>query len=94
MLFFMYIITIRNNVLNLLNLFIFNLKLGLFQKAIMQSGCMFNPWAFNENHRESAFKLAKHLGCEKDNPQEVVQYLLNVPAIDIVKFTKIEVMMH
>lgn len=69
-------------------------KLGLFQKAIMQSGCMFNPWAFNENHRESAFKLAKHLGCEKDNPQEVVQYLLNVPAIDIVKFTKIEVMMH
>jgi len=60
----------------------------------MQSGCIFNPWAFNENHRESAFKLAKHLGCEKDNPKEVVQYLLNVPAIDIVKFTKIEVMMH
>lgn len=60
----------------------------------MQSGCIFNPWAFNENHRESAFKLAKRLGCEKDNPKEVVQYLLNVPAIDIVKFTKIKVMMH
>ncbi|XP_026805381.1 esterase FE4-like isoform X2 [Rhopalosiphum maidis] len=63
---------------------------GLFQKAIMQSGCIFNPWAFNENHRESAFKLAKHLGCEKDNPKEVVQYLLNIPAIDIVNFTKIK----
>lgn len=59
----------------------------------MQSGCMFNPWAFTEKHREAAFKLAKNLGCEKDNPKEIVQYLLNVPAIDIVKLTKIEVVM-
>lgn len=57
----------------------------------MQSGCMFNPWALNEKHRESAFKLAKNLGCEKDNPKEVVQYLLNIPAIDIVKSITIDV---
>ncbi|XP_022165542.1 esterase E4-like [Myzus persicae] len=63
---------------------------GFFQKAIMQSGCMFNPWALNEKHRESAFKLAKNLGCEKDNPKEVVQYLLNIPAIDIVKSITID----
>lgn len=60
----------------------------------MQSGCMFNSWAFTEKHREAAFKLAKNLGCEKVDPKEIVQYLLNVPAIDIVKLTKIEVVMH
>lgn len=70
------------------------MKLGLFQKAIMQSGCMFNSWAFTEKHREAASKLAKNLGCVKDDPKEVVQFLLSVPAIDIVKLTKIEVVMH
>ncbi|KAL4143921.1 hypothetical protein QTP88_006173 [Uroleucon formosanum] len=63
---------------------------GYFQKAIMQSGSIFNPWALNEKHRESAFKLAKNLGCENDNPKEVVQYLLNIPAIDIVKSITID----
>jgi len=57
----------------------------------MQSGCMFNVWALNEKHRESAFKLANNLGCKKDNPKEVVQYLLNLPAIDIVKSITIDV---
>lgn len=58
----------------------------------MQSGCLFNSWAFTEKHREAAFKLAKNLGCVKDDPKEVVQFLLSVPAIDIVKLTKIEVL--
>lgn len=57
----------------------------------MQSGSMFNPWALNEKHRESAFKLANNLGCENDNPKEVVRYLLNIPAIDIVKSITIDV---
>lgn len=52
---------------------------------------MFNPWALNEKHRESAFKLAKRLGCTKDNPKEVVRYLLNIPAIDIIKSITIDV---
>jgi len=58
----------------------------------MQSACLFNSWAFTEKHREAAFKLAKNLGCVKDDPKEVVQFLLSVPAIDIVKLTKIEVL--
>jgi len=57
----------------------------------MQSGCMFNPWALNHKHIESAFKLAKHLGCEEYDPKEVVRYLLNIPAIDIVKSITIDV---
>lgn len=51
----------------------------------MQSGCAFNPWAFNKKHREAAFYLAKQLGCQKDDPKEVLQYLLNVPANELVK---------
>lgn len=58
---------------------------GQFQKAIMQSGCAFNPWAFNKNHKEVAFKLAELLGCQKKNPIEIVEYLRNVPAIDLIK---------
>lgn len=64
---------------------------GTFQKAIMQSGCMFNSWALNEKHKEIAFMLARSVGCQKDDPQEIVQYLKNIPAKDLVKCTKFEV---
>ncbi|CAI6342914.1 unnamed protein product [Macrosiphum euphorbiae] len=64
---------------------------GLFKKAIMQSGCVFNPWAFNENHRVAAFKFANNLGCLSNDPEEIVKYLRNVPAIDLVKATKFKV---
>ncbi|XP_015374788.1 PREDICTED: esterase FE4-like isoform X2 [Diuraphis noxia] len=61
---------------------------GLFQKAIMQSGCAFNPWALNENHRISAIKLAKNLGCLSNDPEKIAKYLRNVSAIDLVKGSK------
>lgn len=64
---------------------------GLFQKAIMQSGCIFNSWALRENHKQIALKFAKYLGCQKDDPKEIVQYLLNVPAFDLVKSTTLGV---
>ncbi|XP_029344195.1 esterase FE4-like [Acyrthosiphon pisum] len=64
---------------------------GSFHKAIMQSGCVFNPWALNERHTEVAFKLAEKLGCQKDDPKEIVKYLLNVPAIDLVKFSTLKI---
>lgn len=67
---------------------LFFLFTGLFQKAIMQSGCIFNSWAFNENHREIALKFAKNVGCIKDDPKEIVQYLLKMRAIDLVKGSK------
>lgn len=67
------------------------LTIGIFQKAIMQSGCIFNTWALNEKHRETANRFAKNMGCEKDDPREIIQYLKNVPAKDLVKKTKFEV---
>lgn len=57
----------------------------------MQSGCIFNLWAFNENHKEAALNLAKALGCDKDDPKEIVQYLRTISAIDLVKGCKFEV---
>ncbi|KAF0751373.1 esterase E4-like isoform X1 [Aphis craccivora] len=66
------------------------LSTGSFDKAIMQSGCIFNSWAFNEKHVEVAFKLAEKLGCQKDDPKEIVKYLLNIPAIDLVKCTTLK----
>lgn len=62
------------------------LFLGLFQKAIMQSGCIFNAWGFNAKHStDAAFKLAKLMGCEKDDPKDIVEFLQNIPAHDLVK---------
>ncbi|KAF0760307.1 esterase FE4 isoform X1 [Aphis craccivora] len=61
---------------------------GLFEKAIMQSGSAFNPWSFTENHRASAYKLANNLGCLSNDPKEILKYLKNVSAIDLVKETE------
>lgn len=59
----------------------------------MQSGCMFNSWAFQEKHIETALNLAIQLGCQKDDPKEIVKSLRNVPAADLVFVgsTKLEV---
>lgn len=69
---------------------LFCLNIGIFHKGIMQSGCVFNQWALNEKHKEAALKLAKDLGCHKDDPKEIVQYLLKVPATDLVKFSTLK----
>lgn len=60
---------------------------GSFQKAIMQSGCIFNSWACHRKHKEVALKFAKKIGCQEEDPEQIVQYLRNVPAIDLVKCT-------
>jgi len=57
----------------------------------MQSGSIFNIWAMNEKHKDAAFRLAKNLGCEKDDPKEVVTFLKSVPANDLVKASKFKV---
>ncbi|VVC34998.1 Hypothetical protein CINCED_3A008558 [Cinara cedri] len=63
---------------------------GLFQRAIMQSGSMFNTWALNLKHREEAFNFAKKLGCEEDDPTEIIKYLKNVSAVNLLEASKYE----
>ncbi|XP_050438029.1 juvenile hormone esterase-like [Adelges cooleyi] len=58
---------------------------GVFQRAIMQSGCVLNPWAFTSKHKNAALKIAADLGCPSDDPHKIVQYLRKVPVNDLVK---------
>jgi len=57
----------------------------------MQSGNIYNSWALKKDHKETAFRLAKILGCEKEDPKDIVDYLKTVPAVDLVKHSKLEV---
>ncbi|XP_076286573.1 esterase FE4-like isoform X2 [Lasioglossum baleicum] len=58
---------------------------GLFHKAIMQSGLLTCPWSLNQSKPERCFRLAKVLGNDSTDPEDVVQYLRTVDANDIVK---------
>ncbi|XP_076636106.1 esterase FE4-like [Colletes latitarsis] len=58
---------------------------GLFHKAIMQSGLLTCPWAYNQSHPSRGFKLATFLGKESTDPVEVVEFLRTIDARDIVK---------
>lgn len=57
--------------------------LGLFHKAISQSGVAANPWAFNEwtNKAENkGFQLAEHLGEATSDPKIACEFLKTIDA--------------
>ncbi|GLG95960.1 Esterase FE4 precursor, putative [Gryllus bimaculatus] len=58
---------------------------GLFHKAILQSGCALNPWASSVQSQELTFKLARELGSDASNAQELLSFLRSVPARDLVE---------
>ncbi|KAB7496322.1 Carboxylesterase NlhH [Armadillidium nasatum] len=43
---------------------------GLFNRAILQSGTAFCPWASNNNHRKFAIEAGREFGCFIDNGTE------------------------
>ncbi|KAK7790412.1 hypothetical protein R5R35_013505 [Gryllus longicercus] len=57
---------------------------GLFHKAIMQSGCALNPWATATKPRELAFALAKDLGCYATSSEDVLNFLRNISARQLI----------
>ncbi|XP_046686985.1 esterase FE4-like [Homalodisca vitripennis] len=57
----------------------------LFHKAILQSGTPMCQWAFQDKPREKTFLLAKELGCNSQDPDTVLEFLMNVPCLDILK---------
>lgn len=59
--------------------------LGLYQKAIAQSGCALCNFSFTVKHKERAFALGKLLGFETDNEKELLNYFLTVPAVEFAK---------
>ncbi|XP_033332844.1 esterase FE4 isoform X2 [Megalopta genalis] len=58
---------------------------GLFHKAILQSGLLNCSWVMNQSRPERCFKLAKLLGKDSTDPEEVLRYLRTIDAKKIVK---------
>ncbi|XP_075212855.1 esterase FE4-like [Lycorma delicatula] len=57
---------------------------GFFHKAILQSGTALNPWAFQQDPVQRAFRFGKILGINTTDHKELTNYLMNTPASDIV----------
>lgn len=64
------------------------LFVGLFNRAILQSGSAFCPWAFTENVTQKTLYVAKILGCSTDNSVDIVKCLLSRPANQIAGSVK------
>lgn len=59
--------------------------IGLFHHAICQSGTALHWWAFTNTAKDRAFRLGKALGCNTNNPDELLEFLQKAPAEDIVE---------
>lgn len=59
---------------------------GLFSRAIAQSGCALNPWAFNTRleARRKAFRFGEALSCKTNDSKELAEFLNTVPAEQLV----------
>lgn len=60
---------------------------GLFSRAIAQSGCALNPWAFHTASaaRRRAFRFGEVLGCKTNDSKELAEFLSTVPAQRLVE---------
>jgi len=60
---------------------------GLFSRAIAQSGCALNPWAFHtpSEARRRAFRFGEVLGCKTNESKELAEFLSTVPAQQLVE---------
>lgn len=61
---------------------------GLFHRAISQSGSALLPWAFAEEPKKRAIKLAQVLGFTTNSTKELVEFLRTVPIRKLVDATK------
>lgn len=64
-----------------------DLVTGLFHRAIAQSGSALNPWAFDDPQvaRRKAFRFARTLGYTTTDSNELLEFLMTVPAQRLVE---------
>jgi len=62
---------------------------GLFHRAIAQSGSALCPWAAEDPAvaRTKAFRLGKALGCKTSDSNELLEFLMQVPAQELTEAT-------
>jgi carboxylesterase type B len=58
---------------------------GLFHRAISQSGTALHWWGFTKRAQDRAFSLGQALGFSTNNPDELLEFLQEVPGKDIVE---------
>ncbi|XP_014218898.1 esterase E4 isoform X2 [Copidosoma floridanum] len=58
---------------------------GLFQKAIIQSGAVSNPWAHISSNKDVGFSVAKALGKNCTSTLETILFLRTVPVVKLVE---------
>ncbi|XP_050673870.1 juvenile hormone esterase-like isoform X2 [Leptidea sinapis] len=61
-----------------------DMSVGLFDKAICQSGVCLNDWSYNLYGRQRAFQLGEILGKKTDNVTELLEFLMTVPTESLV----------
>jgi carboxylesterase type B len=61
--------------------------IGLFHRAIAQSGSALSPWAAEDPSlaRSKAFRLGEALGCKTSDSDVLLEFLMKVPAQNIVE---------
>lgn len=59
--------------------------LGLFHKAISQSGCVLNTWLYSRHPKEQAKSLAQRVNCPTNSTEAMVKCLKVVDPRDIVR---------
>nr|WGO51722.1 putative antennal esterase CXE24 [Ectropis grisescens] len=63
------------------------LSRGLFHRAIVQSGTCLSDWAVASEPRDRAFRIAKVLGKDVQDTDELLKFLQSVPATKLIKMT-------
>ncbi|XP_013190276.2 carboxylic ester hydrolase [Amyelois transitella] len=58
---------------------------GLFQKAIVQSACALNNWSITLNPSKAVIELARQVGIENTDKDEIIEELRSLPAQTIMK---------
>lgn len=59
--------------------------LGLFHKAIMQSGTCMNPWASQRTPKKYALQLCEALGRKITNSREIVEFLRTIDCQKLIE---------
>lgn len=60
------------------------MSVGLFRRAILQSGAFTNNWSRCERPRERALTLARKLGCDSEDDNILATFFKSVPAEDLI----------
>ncbi|XP_046977689.1 juvenile hormone esterase-like [Vanessa cardui] len=61
------------------------MSVGLFKRAILQSGSITNSWAICQKPRDRALILAKKLGCFTENDEELTKFFKSLPVESLIQ---------